>query len=104
MKLISGETLKTIISICVLFGIAFGAISYFATADDLEQVAMRLDQKIMDDRIFSIQKRIWQLEDRYPGQPDCSTWHGPTADRDRQEYRRLKMELYKLEKLKRKGS
>lgn len=92
------DTIQTFIAICVLFGIVFGAISYFATAEDLEQVAMRLDQKIVNDQIMAIQQRIWQLEDRYPGQPNCSTWRGPTSDRDRQEYRRLKMELEKLKK------
>ena len=99
MALINSDTLKTIISVCVLFGFAFGAITYFATAEDLDMLAMRLDQKILDDRIFTIQKRIWQLEDRYPQQPDCRTWTGPTAPRDREEYRRLLMELNKLKKM-----
>jgi hypothetical protein len=98
------DTIQTIISICILFGIVFGAITYFATASDLDQVAMRLEQKITGDKIFVLQQRIWQLEDRYPGQPNCSTWRGPTADRDRKEYRRLKMELEQLQKMQRKGS
>ena len=92
------DILQTIISVCVLFGIVFGAISYFAKAEDLDQLAMRLEQKIVNDQIMAIQQRIWQLEDRYPGQPNCSTWRGPTADRDRQEYRRLKMQLEQLKK------
>jgi len=100
MALINSDTVKTIISICVLFGFAFGAITYFATAEDVEFLAMRLDQKILDDKIFVLQQRIWQLEDRYPGQANCTTWHGSTADRDREEYRRLLMELNRLKKLK----
>lgn len=92
------NTIETIIAICILVGICLSAIAYFASAKDVEQIAMRLDQKITNDQIIAIQQRMWQIEDRYPGQRDCSTWRGPSADRDREEYRRLLMELNKLKK------
>jgi hypothetical protein len=101
---INKGTIETIISICVLIGIVFGAITYFATAEDVELIAMRLDQKITNDQIIAIQQRMWQIEDRYPGQPDCTTWRGPGAERDRQEYRNLKMQLDKVRKSQKKGN
>lgn len=92
------ETIQTIIGVCVLLGIMFGAVTYFATASDLKQVAMRLENKIVSDQIIALSMRMWLLEDRYPGRPDCSTWIGTNAQRDRQEYKYLKL---KLEELKR---
>ena len=32
---------------------------------DVEQVAFRLDQKILSDQLAAIQARVWALEDRY---------------------------------------
>jgi hypothetical protein len=36
---------------------------------DLEQVSMRLEQKIIRDDQRQIQQRIWKLEDRYENAP-----------------------------------
>jgi hypothetical protein len=95
---INKDTIQTIVSICVLIGIALGAIAYFASAKDVELIAMRLDQKITNDQIIAVSQRMWQLEDRYPGQPNCSTWSGPNAAKDAKEYRRLKLEIERLKK------
>lgn len=35
-------------------------------SQDIEQVALRLDQKILSDQLASVQTRIWALQDRYP--------------------------------------
>lgn len=92
------ETVQTIVSICVLVGIVFGAVSYFATAQELEQVAMRLENKIVADQILALSQRIWQLEERYKPETNCMLWRGPHAERDRQEYKFLKLKLEELKK------
>lgn len=63
--------LKTIIFITAA---AFSTFFFFearyspaALSSDVEQVAFRLDQKILSDQLASIQARIWALQDRYPG-------------------------------------
>ena len=92
------KTIQTIVSVCVLVSMAIGAVTYFATAEDVDQIAMRLDNKITSDQIIAISQQMWQLEDRYPGQPDCSLWQGQSAERDRQEYRSLELKLEQLKK------
>ena len=37
-----------------------------ALSFDVEQVAFRLDQKILSDQLAATQARIWALQDRYP--------------------------------------
>lgn len=83
--------LQTIVSICVLTGMVVGGVNYFAKADELQLVSMRLDQKIISDQIDQIQRRLWQLEDRHKG-TDYRGW--PTDDRN--EYRRLKEQAERL--------
>jgi hypothetical protein len=70
------------IGFCTLIGMVFGFNEYFAKAEDLKQVAMRLDQKIRQDRCDWMQQRIWQLEDRYQVMPP--------PDAVREEIRKLK--------------
>jgi len=64
-------TLGIILSICALVGTVFSLDQRFAKTCDIEevteyarQVAMRLDQKILQDQQFDLQKRLWGLEDR----------------------------------------
>jgi hypothetical protein len=89
------EIFESIIAVGVIIGMVFGAMSYFATAKELNLVDMRLDQKIVDDSIRATQRQIWQLEDRYPGQPDCSVWQNK---KDSSRYRILKDQLKGMEK------
>jgi len=86
--------LEPIIAFGVVVGLVVGATSYFATAERLQLVEMRLDQKIVDDRVASKKQRMWQLEDRHKGKPDCSTW---SSEEDKKEYRELKEEIKKEE-------
>ena len=55
---------------------------------DVELVANRLDQKIVADRIYNLQNRIWMLEDRYGG-PMVPIAPQPIKN----EYRQLQIEL-----------
>ena len=62
---------KTMIFILVT---AFSTFFFFearyspaALSSDVEQVAFRLDQKILSDQLEATQARIWALQDRYPG-------------------------------------
>ena len=54
-------------------------------------LSMRLDIKILEDRLNAIQERIWRLEDRYP---DINRM----PDTVLEEYRKLKREMEKIEK------
>ena len=61
--------LKTIIFIvCAAFSVFFFNEARYADSTTMEQVAMRLDQKIVADQLKAVQGRIWALEDRYRDQ------------------------------------
>jgi hypothetical protein len=48
-----------------LFGAFYGLDQRWAKAASVEQLSVRLEQKIIQDQMFAIQERIWKLEDRY---------------------------------------
>lgn len=84
-----------------LAGILFGVSAYeakFATADDIKRVIKsvtlierRLDHKIQEDRLYALQQRMWNLEDRYDG-PSV-----PSAPSEvRESYRELAYEALLL--------
>ena len=90
------DYLGVIVTFAAVVGIVCGAMSYFAKASELELVQLRLEQKIVSDQVFDIQKQTWALEERnrqYGG--DCSRW---PDERDREQYRKLKAQLLELEK------
>ena len=87
------EYLTTIIAGAAVVGIVSGGLSYFAKADDLKLVEMRLDQKIVSDQMSQIQGRVWQLEDRNQGKP-CSDWK---MQDEKDEYRKLQEQLKQLQ-------
>lgn len=74
--------LGIVLGISTLVGSAIGVNEYFAKAADVELIAMRLEQKIAQDRCDWIQQRIWQLEDRFNG--------ADMPPSVREEYRKLK--------------
>ena len=88
------DIIQLAIGIVAILSILLGAMNYFAKADDLKLVELRLDQKIVSDRIQQTQQRIWQLEDRHGGKP-CGEWSTPT---DRDEYRKLKEEVERMKR------
>jgi len=86
---------STIITFAAVVGIVFGAINYFATAADLQLVQLRLDQKIVSDQLFDVQRQVWALEERnIPHGSDCTSWPDP---RDREQYKKLKVNLEELQ-------
>ena len=80
----------------VLCGAIFGSITYFAKAEDVRLVEMRLDQKIIQDRIDWLQQRQFTLQDRH------GTDINSMPQSVKEEYRQVKCEIENLkEKLKR---
>lgn len=65
---------SNILPICALATIIIGGYTYFAKADDLKLVAMRLDQKITADKIFYKRQELNQLFRDYgkPKTRDCN--------------------------------
>ncbi len=86
--------IEVIVGLLVIIGAVFGGVSYFATASELQVVESRLEQKILSDTILQLSQRMWQLEDRHGG-PDTHRW---ANQRDREEYRRLQLQIEKLKK------
>lgn len=85
-------------AIAVLAGLIFGVNAYetkFATAEDIKQIRCdiellgeRLENKILEDRIHDVNRRVWTLEDRYGGE------RVPLAPAEiRNQYRELKEAL-----------
>ena len=54
-----------LISLSILTGTLFKLDSRWAKAGDVEQLAIRLEQKIQSDRADNIQERLWKLEDKF---------------------------------------
>jgi hypothetical protein len=83
-----------IIAFAAVVGSVLGALSYFATAEDLQLVQVRLEQKIVADQQFTVQQQIWALEERnLKHGADCSRW---PDDRDRKQYKELKAQYEML--------
>lgn len=87
------EGITVIISIASVISIIFGVYFYnearYASAKDLKEakeysqkIEKRLDQKILNDNVNEIQKRIWLLEDKYEKKQ--------MPDTVKEEYRELK--------------
>ncbi len=85
-------TIEILVGVAILCSMVFGAVTYFATAADVQLVAMRLDQKILADQINQIRQMMFALEDRNGGS-DEAKWYN---DYDRQQYRALKIQLEQL--------
>lgn len=94
--------LKSLITLATLITMLVGALTYFATADDLDQVAMRLDQSIKMDRIESYHSRMWDLKARYIRQGSNQVSYDIPIHQwrpeDRKEYEKLQHKLEQLEK------
>lgn len=84
----SKDLIQTAIAVCTLIAIVLGGMAYFAKADDLRMVELRLDQKITNDQIMQLQNRLWQLEDRHDAKK-CDEW--PQSVKE--EHRKLKAEI-----------
>ena len=82
-------TLGIAVAATTLIGAVIAFDTHYAKSSQMEEISTyvcrvekRLDTKIQQDRINSLQERMWRLEDRYT----------PEKARDTDEYRRLKLE------------
>ena len=92
----------TLKKLSILIGSIVGAITitttaiqvdkHYAKAAEVQQIEWRLDQKIIKDRVNTLQERIWMLEDRYG--IDTSKM----APEIREEIRNLRSERQQLDK------
>ena len=79
--------LGIIIAVGAVIGILFSLDAYVAKAKDVQQLEIRLDQKILQDRSDFLQEQIWKFEDRYGYNL------GEMKEDMRDRYRRLKKSL-----------
>lgn len=94
-----------IITIASLIAIAFGVYFHFegkfveaqsaATihlelAEEIQLTGVRLDAKILADRIAQIQERIWSYEEKYG--PGCGV-HRAVCEQWKADIRRLELQL-----------
>jgi septal ring factor EnvC (AmiA/AmiB activator) len=79
-----------IVALISITGALFAVDQRYAKSGDVKLVSIRLELKILQDRLNEVNDRIWKLEDRYRGQT------APPEVRD--EIRQLRKEKEKLER------
>lgn len=80
-----------IISLSTITGVIFKLDSRWAKAGTVKMLSMRLDIKILEDRLGAIQERLWKLDDRYPP-------YRAKPISVKEEYRDLKKKMEELKK------
>jgi len=82
------------IAFSTIIGTAFGLENYFAKQRDVELVAMRLEQKIVSDKLYDLQNQIFKLESTHncSGLLDCQSKMSPIM---LEQYRWILIELEK---------
>jgi hypothetical protein len=88
------EIIEVVVALFVLVGMAFGANEYFAKDKELVLVQASQQLHFTSHAVNEIQARIWNLEERN-GSDNCLIWN---SQKDREEYRLLKLKLEKLKK------
>lgn len=88
------DRLQALVALIIIMGAVWGGISYFAKADDLRMVELRLDQKIVFDQVMDAKKQMWAIEERNKSCKSLGEWDA----RDRDEYKRLQSNLEELQK------
>jgi len=88
-------TVGVIVGVFTILTILFGLNSYVAKAKDLQFVAMRLEQKIQDDKVDRIIQRMRDIESYYGGSNDVTTM--TPADRERYQEYQLDLDQIKRE-------
>ena len=81
-------TLGIIISLVTIIGFIFAIDARFAKAEKVVMLELRLDQKIVQDRIQYVQDQIWRIEDRYRGKNRTKPM--TVIDRERRLHKQLK--------------
>lgn len=87
------KTIPVVVGIIAIVGTIIGAYEFFAHAEDLKVVEMRLDSKILNDIAYDIRREMNQIEDRN-GTSDCLRM----SETDRERYRKLQIQLQDLQK------
>jgi len=57
--------ITVIVSLVVIFTAGFGAVSYFAKADDLNTLKLVMNYGFLEIRAKALQERMWDLEKQY---------------------------------------
>ena len=70
-------TIEALVSIAILCSMIFGAITYFASAAEVQQLAMRFDQKNLEDQIKFLQGQLVAMQVKYG--PDIQYWYNEEA-------------------------
>lgn len=78
-----------------LFSVYFWLDDRYALANDVKEIEQRLDIKILEDQMSSIQERIWKLEDRLAVRPHGARSVDITA---KEELRELKEKKETIDK------
>lgn len=75
-----------IVSLIVIFGAGFGAVSYFAKASELHAMTLRVNYGFLEIRANALQERMWSIEKEFGF--DKSKW----SAKIHAEYMKLKAE------------
>ena len=75
-----------IVSLIVIFGAGFSAVSYFAKASEMKELNLAMNYGFLEIRAKALQERMWDLEKQYGIVK--SSW----PDHVRTEYIKLKEE------------
>lgn len=68
------QTIASVVAIIMALSSSYVYIdNRYALAADLAQVSDRLEFKIVEDKLNSVQQRIWMLQDRYEERPTPKT-------------------------------
>ena len=88
--------LEVLAVLLLIAGVMWGSVQYFASAEELTLVDMRLEGKIVGDSIYNLYNQKSQLEVKW-GNDVCSSWVGNGAHVDRERYLRIQTQLKQLE-------
>ena len=86
------KKVSVIVGICVGIATLIGAYYTFdctySRASWTKKIELRLDKKILQDRLYYLQERIWKLEDRYGRENACELDEYRRLIRDKEEAER----------------
>ncbi len=88
------DNIATILVVCTLLGMAFGAFNHFAPLARLEALEQQYAYDKMATRMEKVQERIWLLEERYKTGGLQPAFYPPSVPKSvMEELRELKSEL-----------
>jgi hypothetical protein len=87
------KSISIVVGLIAIISASIGAYNYFAHAEDLKVVELRLEYKILSDMAYDIRREMAQIEDRNKTN-NCLNM--TPIDRDR--YRKLQIQLEELQR------